>query len=122
MPVPTLIVDDSRLARKLLKDELALIDELEVAEVTNGREALEYVDTHPVEVMFLDLTMPELDGYQVLEVLAKKENSMFIVVVSADIQPKAKERVFSLGAHAFLEKQVDVSKIRRLLEENGVLS
>ena len=57
-------------------------------------------------VMFLDLTMPDMSGYQVLETLRHEDLNTFVIVVSADIQPQAQARVRELGAIAFVAKPV----------------
>jgi len=74
-----------------------------------------------VDLMFLDLTMPEVDGYQVLKALQAEDSMPFVIVVTADIQPKARERVLALGAKAFLGKCITPEDISRVLEENGFL-
>lgn len=121
MSLKTLVVDDSRLARKLIKDELAAIESLEILEAKNGKEALDICSQQKIDLMFLDLTMPEIDGYQVLDILKKEGSDISVFVVSADVQPKARERVLALGAKAFLEKQVTREKIQTLLKENGLI-
>ena len=65
------------------------------------------------EIMFLDLTMPEMDGYGVLETLQKEGLNSFVVVVSADIQPIAQERVKQLGAIAFCKSRSIRLKFRK---------
>ena len=71
--------------------------------------------------MFLDLTMPELDGYGVLEQLQKEGLNTFVIVVSADIQPIAQERVRKLGAVAFCKKPVNPQEIQAILKQYGIV-
>ena len=71
--------------------------------------------------MFLDLTMPEMDGYEVLETLRKEDLNCLVIVVSADIQPRAQERVLGLGAIAFIKKPVDAQKVETVLRQYGIL-
>ena len=71
--------------------------------------------------MFLDLTMPVLDGCQVLERIKQEDLNAFVIVVSADIQPKAVERVISLGAVAFIKKPINSGEVTRVLQEFGIL-
>jgi len=74
-----------------------------------------------VDVMFLDLTMPEMDGYQVLETLRREDLNCLVIVVSADIQEAAQARVRAMGAIAFIKKPVDAERIKAVLKEYGLL-
>jgi two-component system, chemotaxis family, chemotaxis protein CheY len=121
MTLRVLIVDDSRLARKILKDTLTTQSDCEISEVGNGVEALEFCRRNPVDVLFLDLTMPEMDGFEFLERMKSEEMSSFVIVVSADIQPKAQERVIALGAKAFIGKPATTAEISKCLQEQGFL-
>jgi CheY-like chemotaxis protein len=71
--------------------------------------------------MFLDLTMLDMDGYQVLEALQQEDLQTTVIVVSADIQPAAQQRVKQLGAVAFVEKSLKLDQVRTVLAECGLL-
>jgi CheY-like chemotaxis protein len=70
--------------------------------------------------MFLDLTMPDLTGFQVLEALQHEDLNTFVIVVSADVQPRARERVHALGAAAFVAKPVTQEALLPILKEYGL--
>jgi CheY-like chemotaxis protein len=95
--------------------------DVEITQAENGEEALEAYRAGKAEVMFLDLTMPVMDGYEVLEQLQKEELNTFVFVVSADIQPDAQERVKKLGAMAFIKKPVSTEIINQVLTEYGII-
>ena len=116
-----LIVDDSKLARKVLRDALPENSDWNVSEACNGLEALEFCQNNPVDILFLDLTMPEMDGYELLMQLQAEKYLPFVIVVSADIQPKAQERVISLGAKAFVSKPANADEISSCLREQGLI-
>ena len=68
MPITALIVDDERLAREELKFLLTSMENVEVlAEGENGIEAVELIEEHQPDVVFLDVQMPGLDGFAVLK-------------------------------------------------------
>ncbi len=121
MAIPILICDDSAMARKQVRRSLPEGWDIDVGIVTNGREALEYMRVNKVGVLFLDLTMPEVDGIGVLEINKAEHLVDFIVVVSADIQPEMKRRVEGLGAIAFINKPVNTEKLSVILKEYGLL-
>ncbi|NVJ61231.1 MAG: response regulator [Gammaproteobacteria bacterium] len=122
MPIPVTICDDSTLARKQIARSLPENWDIEVSFATNGNEGLAAVKDGKAEVLFLDLTMPEMDGYQVLENIFNQQLNCLVIVVSGDIQPTARERVMSLGAIAFIKKPSDADQIAMILEEHGLLS
>ena len=78
-------------------------------------EALERIRQGGVDVMLLDLTMPELDGYQVLAQLREEQLQCKTIVISADIQDEAVRRVLALGALAFIKKPADPEILRQTL-------
>lgn len=121
MAVSILVVDDSPMARKMLIRSLPSDWDVEVSQACSGVEALQAYRSGTVDVMFLDLTMPEMDGYQVLETLRREDLNCLVIVVSADIQERAQERVRSLGAIAFIKKPVDAQKIETTLRQYGIL-
>jgi CheY-like chemotaxis protein len=121
MSTPILVVDDSPMARKVLIKSLPASWDVEIRQAGNGQEALDAYRAGQAEVMFLDLTMPVLDGYGVLEALQKEGLNSFVIVVSADIQPIAQERVKKLGAMAFVKKPVSPEVIESVLKQYGVV-
>lgn len=121
MPTPILVVDDSAMARKVLIRSLPTSWDVEITQAANGEEALVAYRAGKADVMFLDLQMPVLDGYGVLETLQKEGLNSFVFVVSADIQPLAQERVKKLGAMAFVKKPVTTEVIEAVLKQYGVI-
>jgi len=120
MPIRILVVDDSAIARKMLIKMLPSDWDVEIAQAEGGKAALDAYRAGLVDVMFLDLTMPDMDGFQVLESVRHNDLNCLVIVVSADIQPEAQARAKSLGAAAFVRKPVDREKIRAVLKEYGV--
>lgn len=121
MSTPVTVVDDSALSRKMMIKALPAEWDVDITQAANGMEALEAYHAGKAHVMFLDLTMPVMDGYQVLENLKKEGLNTMVIVVSADIQPLAQERVLTLGAMAFIKKPVDTGILRKILTEFGIL-
>jgi two-component system LytT family response regulator len=77
-----LIVDDEELARKLLREMLSSHPEIEIAaECGNGMEAVKAAAEHKPELMFLDVQMPKLTGFDVLELIERE--GMAVIFVTA---------------------------------------
>lgn len=120
MTLPVLVADDSSLARKLLINALPDDWDVEVTQASNGAQALEMFRAGKGTVVFLDLTMPDMDGFQVLEHIRKAGDDAFVIVVSADIQSGAVERVKDLGAIGFIPKPVSAERIVPILRGYGL--
>lgn len=119
--VSLLICDDSNLARKQLLRSLPAAWQLEIHQASNGREALDRVRQGGIDVLLLDLTMPEMDGYQVLSELQAERIACKVIVVSADIQEEAVRRVLELGALAFIRKPADPVHLQQTLASLGLI-
>jgi CheY-like chemotaxis protein len=116
-----LIVDDSRTARMMLKRVLPPALTADVCEASGGSEALQRLNSDRIDLMFLDLTMPDVDGYQVLKTLQESGRTPPTIVVSADVQPLAQQRVRDLGAMAFVKKSLSQSDLTSVLTGAGLL-
>ena len=121
MTIPVLICDDSSFARKQMARALPEHWDVTLNYAKNGCEALDVLRSGQAEVMFLDLNMPEMDGYEVLETVRREDINTFVVVVSGDIQEDAQKRVMSLGAMDFIKKPVNKEQISDILNEYGLL-
>lgn len=116
MAIAIIICDDSSMARKQMWRALPTDWDFEVTFACNGQEALEAVKQGKGEIMFLDLTMPVMDGFEVLEILHKEKNLIKVIVVSGDIQPESHNRVKALGAADFIKKPFDAMSIIDILD------
>jgi len=88
---------------------------------TNGAEALDLLNSQVFDVLFLDLTMPVVDGLGVLQGIKEAGISIKVFVISADIQPEMQSKVLELGALAFLRKPVQLDVLNNhLLQHNLV--
>ena len=74
-----------------------------------------------IGVGVLDQTMPELDGYQVLEAIKAEGLNAMVIVISGDIQPNAQARVTQLGAMDFIQKPVNPEKLAETLRKFGLI-
>jgi chemotaxis protein CheY-P-specific phosphatase CheC len=120
MTIPVLICDDSSMARKQMARALPQDWDVAVSFAENGVQGIAGVKSGKGEVLFLDLNMPEMDGYQVLEAIRTHDLPTMVIVVSGDIQPEAYQRVMQLGALAFIQKPVSSEQIEEILTRYGI--
>ena len=110
-----LIVDDSPIARKMLKSCLPKDHGYEFHEAGDGKEGCEkYTQVSP-DITFMDLTMPVMTGYEAIEEIVKNDKNALIIVVTADVQMKAIKRVLDLGAYMVLKKPLKREEIQSAL-------
>lgn len=122
MAIPLLICDDSNMARKQVTKSLPAGWDVDITYASNGQEGLEMIRQGKGEMVFLDLTMPVLDGFGVLEAIRNEDLPAVVIVISGDIQPQAHERVMALGALDFIRKPISPVKLQDTLEKFGLLT
>lgn len=122
MSTKLLICDDSNMARKQLARSLPDGWDVDISFATDGIEGIEAIKAGKGDVLLLDLNMPNMDGYQVLEAIMQQDLPTLTIVVSGDIQPEAHKRVTSLGALDFIQKPVNKEKLTEVLLSYGVFS
>lgn len=120
MAIKTLICDDSSFARKQIQKSLPENWDFEIAQAKNGVECIDALKAGKGDLLFLDLNMPEMDGYEVLEQIQVQNLSTIVIVVSGDIQPEAQKRVMMLGALEFIKKPLDTKVLESVLDEKDV--
>ena len=119
---PLLVCDDSGMARKQLIRALPADWPVQITQATQGEEAMAAIRQGLGQVVLLDLTMPVMDGYQVLAQVQEEGLACSILVVSGDVQAEALRRVQELGALAFLRKPADPQELRDTLQRLGLMS
>ncbi|MFV2061389.1 MAG: response regulator [Gammaproteobacteria bacterium] len=122
MTTEVLICDDSSFARKQLARSLPAEWDVNINYAVDGADAIFHLQSGKGEVLFLDLNMPVMDGYEVLESIKANNFETVVIVVSGDIQAEATKRVKELGAIAFLKKPTNVENISEVLEKFGLCS
>lgn len=106
-PLRTVIADDNDAIRALLAAILLPEPDFElVAEARDGAEALEFAEQEGVDLLVLDLSLPELDGLEVLQQLRKSRPDVRAVVYSGVRHAGVEERARALGALDFIVKGV----------------
>lgn len=115
-----LVCDDSTVARKQVIRCLQQCLNADIQQAINGAKAIELFKTNHFDLLCLDLTMPEVDGIEVLEHIKASKIECFVLVISADIQDKMKQRVVQLGAIDFVNKPIDKIRMNDILHKFGI--
>ena len=128
-PVPALhpkmkilVVDDEPFNVALLEDMLSLSGYKRVKSISDSRLAFETYRGFEPDLVLLDLMMPHIDGFQVLETLRSTASEILlpVIVLTADATEETRRRAFRAGASDFLLKPLDhaevLSRIGNMLE------
>src|SRR5437773_6308892 len=105
------VVDDEELARKLVREYLADCNDVEiVAECANGFEAVKAVTDLKPDLLLLDIQMPRLDGFEVLELVGREVSVIFVTAYD-----KYALRAFEVHAVDYLLKPFTADRLREAL-------
>src|SRR5215470_4703688 len=117
-----LIVDDDAGLRESFR--LILEDGYELVEASDGRQALEIVRNREVDLVLLDIRLPEMDGIEVLERIKSTDEQVEVVLVTAVKTVRTAVAAMKLGAFDYLTKPFEeddlLSVVRRALEKRSL--
>ena len=118
-----LIVDDSALNRMVLIEILGK-ENYTFLEAENGQQAVELLDCHPeVDLLLLDITMPEIDGFGVLEAMNQYHwiEETPVIMISAEDSYTFVERAYDLGASDYITRPFDARVVCRRVSNTLML-
>ena len=109
-----LLAEDNLINQKVAQSIFKNIGyEIDIAK--NGREAVELMEKDKYDVIFMDLLMPETDGYQATEEIRKAGYTLPIIAMSADEDDKTRAAAFKAGMNDYVMKPARVESIKQLL-------
>ncbi|MBK22027.1 MAG: DNA-binding response regulator [Flavobacteriales bacterium] len=108
-----LLVDDERLARAELTRLLDKFPEIEiVSEASNGEEAIDLIEEHKPDLVFLDVQMPGMTGFEVLEHLHVVPNIIFVTAYD-----EYALKAFEVNALDYVLKPIELSRLEKAIEK-----
>lgn len=117
MAISTIIVDDEQLSREELSYLLKSVGDVEVvAQGSNGVEAVQLIREHNPELVFLDVQMPGLDGFQVIKKLVDKKYPLPQIVFATAFDQYA-VRAFEVNAIDYLLKPFDRKRVAQSVDK-----
>lgn len=122
-----LIVEDLRMNRTLLRLLASrLLPSAAVFEAENGERAVEIFRTHAPDIVFMDMHMPVMNGFEATAAIRELEKARGthtpIVALTADVLSETRERCFQAGMDDFLPKPIEAESLRAVLERYLSLS
>lgn len=111
-----LVTDDTAFLRNVTCDFLHNAG-YETIQALNGQDCLDKLEEHSPDCIFLDLIMPGMSGFEVLEHLKEKSEVPPIIILSSIMQKNTREQCFALGAFDFLKKPPVEKEVLAALEK-----
>lgn len=111
-----LIVDDAAFSRRMLRKYVEA-EGCTVIEASNGKDAIALINQQHPDCILTDLLMPDLNGFELLELLEEQGLTIPTVIISADIQDASRERGKALGALGFINKPAKEAEVRQTLRQ-----
>ena len=112
------LVDDHRLFRKSLALLISTIDNAEVVlQAGNGKELLEQLESIAVDLVLLDIQMPEMDGFETCKQLRKHYPDIKILIISQLTTRESIHKVMELGANGFFSKDAEPEKLEKAIRD-----
>jgi CheY-like chemotaxis protein len=118
-PRKILVVEDNEDNRRILVYRLGRIGDFDIREATNGREAIEAVERDPPDLVFMDLKMPVMDGWEAIRRIRAMPHgrAVRIVALTAQVMTGDEEQALEMGCDDYLAKPVvDPDLMRQKLE------
>lgn len=112
------IADDHTLVRQTIAKTLSLDRKLEVViQAENGRILLEQLEKEPVDVIILDIEMPVMNGFDVLDALRTRESEARVIILSMHFDTLVIKDLINRGARGLLPKNADIESLLNAIHE-----
>ena len=107
-----LVIDDDKNIRESIK--MALRSRYDIVEADSGKEALKYIMKKPVDLILLDLRLPDTDGISLLQEIKKLDDITNIIMITAENSVQTAVSAMKLGAYDFVAKPFDLEELTSL--------
>ncbi len=121
MPSKVLVADDEAFIRLLIEQTLEDLEEegVEILTADNGEKALQKIQEEKPDLVFLDVMMPKMNGYEVCETVKRSFNmeDVYIVMLTAKGQEFDRQRGEQAGANIYMTKPFDPDELVELAQK-----
>lgn len=114
----TVLVDDHKIFRKGLKSYLDTLQNVKVvAELSNGKELIDFLMRYPADIVFMDIRMPEMDGIEATKEALRLKSDINIVALTMFADQDYFFSMLEAGATGFLQKDADFVEIKKAIDK-----
>jgi len=115
--VSAIVVDDDLDTCDVLTDYLEIKQVQVLASGHNGKEAVDLYQKHNPDLVFLDIMMPEYDGFYALEKIKQLKPTANVIIITGDLTTETNNKLKSMKASAIIYKPFDIEKIMIIIKE-----
>ena len=114
-----LIVEDSNTTRSLIKSVIEEVGDINAFEAATGFEALKALPRQPFDLIIVDINMPDINGFELLNFVKNNDQykSIPVVIVSTESDEEDKKKGMALGAAAFLTKPFKLEELQGIVRK-----
>lgn len=117
-PIKVLVVDDNEINRKIIKYLIQrLLPNADILEADNGESALIMQRSSKPDVVFMDIQMPRMDGFEAAKIIRQTDSKVAIVGISAYTGDEEKKKAFQSGFNYYFTKPIKVEDLKRVFSE-----
>lgn len=118
-PIKILIVEDINLNYKVSKMMLNKLGYNDIEHANGANIALEKLEKSFYDIIFIDLKMPKIDGFELVKLIYKKykDNLSYLVAMTASVQSSDRKKCLDAGMHNFIGKPVLLEKLEKVMNE-----
>ena len=114
-----LIVDDSETTRSFIKTLIEDAAEIDVLEAASGFEAFRVLPGRSIDIIFVDINMPDINGIELINFLKTNElyKNIPVVIISTERSKEDMSKGMALGAFAYLTKPVNPEELNSIIKK-----
>ncbi len=114
-----LIVEDSNTTRSLIKSVIEEVGDINAFEAATGFEALKVLPRQPFDLIIIDINMPDINGFELLDFVKNNDQykSIPVVIVSTESSEDDKRKGIALGAAAYLTKPFKLEELQGIVRK-----
>jgi two-component system chemotaxis response regulator CheY len=116
-PINVLVVDDVQVMRSLLISSLRSLNVTKVQEAHDAQSALQIFAKGKIDIVFLDINMPDINGLELIKQLRSLNPSVFIIMVSGESSLDNVKQSIALGAKGFIVKPYTSGRIKAMIDK-----
>lgn len=115
----TLVVDDSETTRLLIKSAIEEVGDISIFEAPTGFEALKALPTQPFDLIIIDINMPDINGFELINFVKNNERykNIPVIIISTESSEEDKKRGMTLGALSYLTKPFKAEELQDIVKK-----